>query len=99
MRFFLTYDPTVTARRVRTPVLILQGKTDRQVTPDQAPALERAFRAGGNRDVTLRLYPATNHLFLADSSGNPATYTRLTTTTIRPQVLADLVEWLALRLR
>lgn len=99
MRFFLSYDPTVAARKVRAPVLILQGELDQQVTADQAPLLEKAFRAGGNRDVTTRIYPATNHLFLADSTGDPAGYASLTTTTIRPRVLADLVDWLVRHLR
>ena len=99
IRFFMDYDPTTTARQVHTPVLILQGETDRQVTADQAAALERAFRAGGNRDVTLRMYPATNHLFLADSDGNPAAYPALHTTTMRPEVLLDIADWLVKRLR
>jgi hypothetical protein len=98
MRFFMAYDPTVTARQVHTPVLILQGENDRQVTAEQAPILEQAFRAGGNQDVTMRTYPATNHLFLADPDGNPAGYPGLPTTTIRPEVLRDLAEWLVRRL-
>src|SRR5689334_1288422 len=66
MHFFLDYDPIATAKRVTQPVLILQGATDRQVTPEQGPALAAAFRAGGNRDVTLKVFPSTDHLFLAD---------------------------------
>ena len=97
--FFLTHDPIATAAKVRTPVLILQGATDRQVTADQAPVLEKAFRDGGNKDVTLRLYPATNHLFLPDPDGNPAAYSSLTITSIRPEVLQEIVDWLTRRLR
>lgn len=91
--FWVDYDPLATARRVHQPVLILQGGTDRQVTPDQAPALEEAFKAGGNRDVTLRLFPETNHLFLADPDGYPARYGTLTTSRMRPEVLTAIVEW------
>ncbi len=99
LRFFLAHDPAVTARQVRMPVLIQQGETDRQITADQATALERAFRAGGNQDVTLRIYPGTNHLFLDDPDGNPATYSSLKTTTLRAEVLRDIVRWLTRRLR
>lgn len=52
MKFFLTYDPTATARRVKTPVLILTGANDQQAPPEQVPEQEAAFRAAGNRDVT-----------------------------------------------
>jgi alpha-beta hydrolase superfamily lysophospholipase len=98
MDFFLNHDPLPTARRVRVPVLILQGANDQQVTADQAPVLERAFRAGGNRDVTMRVFPETNHLFLADPNGNPAGYSALRVNTLRPEVLEMVVEWVVGRL-
>ncbi|HEU4988371.1 MAG TPA: alpha/beta fold hydrolase [Gemmatimonadaceae bacterium] len=99
MRYFLSYDPLPTARRVRVPVLILQGETDQQVTPEQADTLAAAFRAGGNRDVTVRKFPATDHLFLADSVGDPAGYGALRTRSVRPAVLGAIADWLAARLR
>ena len=98
MGFFLDYDPLPTARRVRVPVLILQGATDQQITAEQAPILEQAFRAGGNRDVTMRVFPETNHLFLADPNGNPAGYSALRVNTLRPEVLQLVVDWVVARL-
>ncbi|HEV8449739.1 MAG TPA: alpha/beta fold hydrolase [Gemmatimonadaceae bacterium] len=103
--FFLAYDPTTAARQVKTPVLILQGETDRQVPPAQARLLADAFRAGGNRDVTVRMFPATNHLFLADSSGAFADasgalrYTKLPSLHVRPEVLGAIADWLNDRLK
>lgn len=94
MRFFLDYDPVETARRVRVPVLILQGATDRQVSADQAPALEAAFKEGGNRAVTMRIFPETNHLFLPDPDGSPFGYSKLPTARVRPDVVGTLVDWL-----
>lgn len=99
VRFFLDYDPVTTAKRVRVPVLILQGETDRQVTQDQAGELAAAFRAGGNRDVTVQVFPATNHLFMADPDGNPARYASLGTRSVRPQVMTMIADWLVTRLR
>ena len=98
MAFFLHYDPLPTARQVGVPVLILHGATDQQVTADQAPLLERAFRAGGNRDVTMRVFPETNHLFLLDPNGNPAGYSALRVNTLRPEVLQMVVDWVVARL-
>jgi len=97
-KFFLTYDPTATARKVTAPVLILQGANDRQVTADQAPRLAAAFRAGGNRDVTVHVFPNRNHLFLTDPDGNPQGYTRLTVNKIDGEVLGVLADWLVKRL-
>lgn len=99
LRFFATYDPLATARRVSVPVLVLQGATDQQITVDQAEVLGAAFREGGNRDVTVRVFPGANHLFIDDPDGNPAGYTRLTTGAIRGDVVATLTEWLARRER
>jgi dienelactone hydrolase len=99
IRFFLDYDPLVTARKVRVPTLILQGATDQQVTPEQAEVLGRAIRSGGNRNVTVLVFPETNHLFLLDPSGNPSGYSALGTSEIRPEVIATLTEWLAKALR
>jgi dipeptidyl aminopeptidase/acylaminoacyl peptidase len=57
MRYFLTYDPLPTIRKVRQPVLILQGEFDRQVTADQAEMLAKAARESGNKEVTVRIFP------------------------------------------
>ena len=95
MRYFMTADPLVTARRVQQPVLILQGDTDQQVTPEQADSLAATMRRAGHKAVTLQHFPATNHLFLADASGAPAGYAALTDTRVRREVLGALADWLA----
>lgn len=98
MRFFAAHDPLPTARRVRVPVLVVHGATDRQVTPEQADTLAAALRAGGNRAVTVRVFPATNHLLLADPSGWPAGYATLAEPRLRPEVLGVVADWVAARL-
>ena len=95
MAFFFDHDPLATARRVRTPALVLQGATDQQVTPEQAELLGSALRAGGNRDVTVRVIPKTNHLMVADANGFPGGYTRLPSMAIRREVLGALADWIA----
>jgi len=97
--FFMTHDPVATARRVKQPVLILQGDTDHQVTPEQADTLAAAFKAGGNRAVTMKRFPATNHLFLPDPSGLFSGYGALTDTKVRREVLGTLADWLVATLR
>ena len=97
-KYFLTYDPIPTARRVKVPTLVLQGATDQQVTPEQAEKLGAAMRAGGNRDVTVRVFPEMNHLFIHDPDGNPAGYVRLPSNKVMPDVLGALADWLVLKL-
>jgi fermentation-respiration switch protein FrsA (DUF1100 family) len=97
--YFLTYDPLPTARRVKQPVLILQGETDRQVSPEQADTLAATFRASGNRNVTLRKLPATNHLFLDDPSGYASGYAALKNSHVRREMLGALADWLVTTLK
>lgn len=97
-REFLTFDPLAVVRRVRQPTLILQGTLDRQVTADHAALLERAARESGNRDVTVRVLPGLNHLFLPAQTGSWSEYSTLTTTALSTELLNSLGAWLEARL-
>jgi hypothetical protein len=99
MRYFLAYDPLPTIRKVRQPVLILQGELDRQVTADQADMLAKAAREAGNRDVTVRLFSGLNHLFLPAKTGSPSEYSSLSTNVIPEDVMKLLGDWLEERLK
>jgi uncharacterized protein len=99
LAFFIAHDPLETIRRVKVPVLLLQGETDRQVTAPQAKELADALARAGNRDVTVKVFPARNHLFLPDADGDPGGYAKLTAREMGPVVLDPLAEWLAKRLK
>ena len=64
-------------RRVKTPVLILTGSRDQQAVPEQVALQEAAFKEGGNKDVTARVLPDLNHLFVQDTDGFPGNYAKL----------------------
>jgi hypothetical protein len=98
LRYFLTYDPGPTARQVKAATLILQGATDRQVPASQAEKLAGLIRSGGNRDVTVRVFPATNHLFVDDPSGDFIDYPKLKSNLVSQPVLGALADWLATKL-
>jgi dipeptidyl aminopeptidase/acylaminoacyl peptidase len=100
MKFFLTYDPAATMRKVKTPVLILTGSRDQQAPPEQVPLMEAAFKEGGNKDVTARVVPDVNHLFVQDTDGFPGNYAKLPPPIMmRADVLTMIGDWLAQRLR
>ena len=99
VKYFLAYDPLPTIRKVRQPILILQGEIDRQVTADQAEMLAKAARDAGNRDVTERVFPGLNHLFLPAKTGAVSEYSSLSTNSIPDDVMKQLVDWFALKLK
>jgi pimeloyl-ACP methyl ester carboxylesterase len=77
-RYFLLHDPRPVLRRVRQPVLALNGELDLQVPSSvNLPALEAALREGGNSDVTAESFPRLNHLFQTAVTGIPAEYAQL----------------------
>jgi pimeloyl-ACP methyl ester carboxylesterase len=93
MGFFMKTEPSAALRRVKQPTLVLQGDTDQQVTPEQADSIATILKGSGNTRVTLRHFPATNHLFLVDPSGAPGGYTALKDTKLRREVLGALADW------
>ncbi len=100
MKFFLTYDPAPTMRRVKTPVLILTGSRDQQAVPAEVALQEAAFKEGGNKDVTARVVMDVNHLFAQDTDGFPINYAKLPPPIMmRADVLTMIGDWLAQRLR
>ena len=100
MKFFLSYDPAATMRRVKTPVLILTGSHDQQAVPEQVPLMAAAFKEGGNTKVTARVLPDLNHLFVHDTNGFPKDYKKLPAPVMMDSgVLEMITDWLALRLR
>jgi dienelactone hydrolase len=97
--FFVGYDPLPVPRQLARPhVLLLQGETDRQVSAEQVDTLAAAFRASGNRDVTVKRLAATNHLFLPDPSGDPSGYANLPSGVVPRETLGLIADWLASRL-
>jgi len=100
MKFFLTYDPAPTMRRVKTPVLILTGARDQQAVPEQVALQEAAFKEGGNKDVTARVLPDLNHLFAHDTDGFPGNYAKLPPPIMmQADVVGMIADWLVQRLR
>ena len=97
-RFWWSYDPRAALRRVRAPVLVLHGETDRQVPVAQGEEVASLLRESGNPDVTLRRFPGVNHLFLEDPSGHWTGYAALPSKRVPGVVRGALADWFASRL-
>ncbi|MEK7331226.1 MAG: alpha/beta fold hydrolase, partial [Candidatus Eisenbacteria bacterium] len=97
MRFFVTYDPRPALRRVRCPVLAINGEKDLQVLPkENLAAIETALKAGGNRDHTVKELPGLNHLFQTCTLCTIAEYMQLEET-MAPAALEEMSEWILRR--
>jgi uncharacterized protein len=93
-RFFLTYDPRPTLRRVRCPVLALNGERDLQVPAKENLAeIQKALEAGGNRSGKTVELPGLNHLFQPCKTGTPSEYGSIETT-IAPEALKTMGDWI-----
>jgi uncharacterized protein len=99
LKFWMSYDPAVVAKQVKTSTLILQGETDRQVPAGNATKLAAIMRAGGNKDVTVRIFPSTDHLFLDDPTGDFSDmYKHVKTNKISPAILGAMSDWLVAKI-
>jgi pimeloyl-ACP methyl ester carboxylesterase len=97
MRYFLTFDPQGTLGLVQCPVLAINGAKDLQVAADvNLPAIEKALRAGGNQDVTVKELPNLNHLFQTSKTGALSEYGQIEET-ISPTALALMGDWIESR--
>ncbi|MBI3838000.1 MAG: alpha/beta fold hydrolase [Planctomycetia bacterium] len=93
-RFFLTYDPQPALRKVRCPVLAINGEKDLQVDPKQnLQPIEAALKEGGNSDYTLKELPGLNHLFQHCQTGSPSEYATIDET-FAPEALELVAEWI-----
>lgn len=96
-RHFLDYDPRPDLRRVRCPVLALNGEKDVQVDAKaNLQAIEAALKEGGNKDVTTRELPNLNHLFQTCKTGAVSEYAGIEET-FAPGALETIATWIAKR--
>jgi len=96
-RYAAALDPRGALRRVRCPVLAINGGRDLQVDPDQnLTEIERALREGGNPDLTIRRLPGLNHLLQTAATGHPGEYGQITET-MSPVALDTVRDWILAR--
>lgn len=92
MRQFLVLDPREWLRKVRVPVLALNGSLDVQVAAEQnVPAMQAALKDAGV-PATVVVEPELNHLFQPATTGGADEYAVIATT-IDPRVLATVADW------
>ena len=86
-----SYDPPETAKKLRQPMLILQGGRDYQVTDKDFENWKKSLFS--RKNVMFRLYPDLNHLFITGKGKpTPSEYSR--TGHVDKKVIDDIVAWI-----
>jgi uncharacterized protein len=85
------YDPLAVAKKLKQPLLVLQGGRDYQTGQVDFDRWKEAF---GNRSkVTFKRYPQLNHLFIAgEGESTPEEY--LQAGHVAETVVTDIAEWI-----
>jgi uncharacterized protein len=98
-QFAFRYHPAPALRRVRVPVLALNGSLDTQVDgAANLDAIAAALSAGGNDRVVTALLPGLNHYFQTAATGALSEYA-LIAETFAPLALRRIDDWIGTLLR
>jgi hypothetical protein len=93
-RYFIMTDPAIYWKKVKCPVLALNGDKDIQVVADEnIPAIEHALKSSGNNSVKTVILPGLNHLFQQCKTGLPAEYGSIEET-FSPDALKIIGDWI-----
>lgn len=87
-------DPTTFWKKVKCPVLALNGDKDVQVAAkENLPAIEKALKSSGNKSVKTVNLPGLNHLFQHCNTGLPSEYGTIEET-FSPEALKIITDWI-----
>lgn len=93
-RYFIAYDPYPVLKKVKCPVLAINGSKDVQVLPEiNLSAIKKALTDGGNKNFEVKELPGLNHLFQTADTGLPTEYGKIEET-ISPVALKTIGDWI-----
>ena len=97
LRYFITYNPKENLKKVKCPVLLLNGEKDIQVTAQlNTKGITEALKEGGNKKVKLQIFPGLNHLFQHCTKCTVEEYSQLDET-FSAEVLKTISDWIHLQ--
>lgn len=93
-KHFLIHDPAPALEKARCPVLALFGQYDLQVPAEtNKKAIQAALLKAKNRDVTMKIFPNANHLFLYTRTGSLKEYATMKKEFV-PGFLETMSKWI-----
>lgn len=94
MQNFIRYNPAISLKKVKCPVLAINGEKDLQVPPEiNLKSIKYELEKGGNKQVTVKELPNLNHLFQECKTGSPDEYAGIEQT-FSPLALAEITTWI-----
>jgi hypothetical protein len=94
LKFFLSYDPIPALKKVKCPVLAINGDKDLQVPADyNLPPIEQALKAGGNKNYKVVKLEGLNHLFQHSKTGAVTEYGAIEET-FAPEAMELIASWI-----
>ncbi len=94
MFYFLRYDPAVNLKKLKCPVLALNGEKDLQVDPkSNLEAIRSSLKKAKNKHFTIEELPGLNHLFQTAKTGSPSEYHSIEET-FSPTALKLIADWI-----
>jgi pimeloyl-ACP methyl ester carboxylesterase len=94
LRYFIMTDPSIYWRKVKCPVLALDGEKDLQVAANEnLPAIEKALKSSGNNSSATIKMTGLNHLFQHCKTGLPGEYGTIEET-FSPGALKIIADWI-----
>lgn len=96
-RYWLTYDPVTVLKKIKIPVLALNGELDFVVSSEQnLKQIVLTFESANHKDFTAIQFPKLNHMFQTCQTGSITEYANGEETT-SPLVLNTMAEWILKR--
>lgn len=93
-RYWMTYDPVVTLKHVKVPVLALNGELDFVVASfENLQQIAKILEEIGHKDFTVMELPKVNHLFQTCMTGSVTEYADIEETA-SPLALNKMAEWI-----
>ena len=92
-RYFINYDPVPALKKVKCPVLAMNGEHDRQVPTGNLAKIAAALEAGENKDYEIVKLAGLNHLFQTSKTGSIEEYAQIPET-LSPVALELISEWI-----
>ncbi len=94
MLHFIRFDPKTALKKVKCPVLAVNGEKDLQVSPEQnLGTIKQILNRAGNKKVTIREFEGLNHLFQHCTTGSPFEYSNIEET-FSEEVLKYIDNWI-----
>lgn len=91
---FIRFDPVPVLKKVKCPVLAINGEKDLQVPPkENLSAIESALKTGGNKNFEVKMLSGLNHLFQTSTTGKISEYGQIEET-ISPVALETMLNWI-----